>query len=196
MPDIRVGAIGCGYWGPNLIRNIVEIPGAELHAVADLDQARLDHIQTRYPQITTATQDYHDLFGLDLDAIVISTPPQTHFEIAGECLKRGHHVLVEKPLTISSQEARQLIQLAELHDRILMVGHTFEFNPAVTALRDMIANGELGDIFYVDAVRASLGLFHPTLNVVWDLAPHDISILLNLLGWMPQSVAAQGMACV
>lgn len=196
MTNLRVGAIGCGYWGPNLIRNIVEIPGADVVAVADLDQSRLDHITTRYPQIKHAFHNYEDLFGLGLDAVVISTPPQTHFTITRACLENGLHVLVEKPLAISSNEAQQMINLAAVHSRILMVGHTFEFNPAVSALRKMIKEGELGDIYYIDAVRASLGLFHPTLNVVWDLAPHDLSILLNLLGWMPDTVTAQGMACV
>lgn len=196
MTTLRVGAIGCGYWGPNLIRNIVEIPGAEVVAIADLDQGRLAHIQTRYPQIKHALQDYRDMFALDLDAVVISTPPQTHFSITRDCLEHGLHVLVEKPLAISSHEAQQMIQFAQANGRILMVGHTFEFNPAVAALRKMIMAGELGAIYYIDAVRASLGLFHPTLNVIWDLAPHDISILLNLLGWMPETVTAQGSACV
>lgn len=196
MQKIRVGAIGCGYWGPNLIRNFVEIPGADLHAVADLDEERLAHIQSRYPQIQHVTQDYRDLFAMDLDAVVISTPPQTHFDITRDCITNGLHVLVEKPLSISVDEAQRMIELAEMHNRILMVGHTFEFNPAVTTLREMIQGGELGEIYYIDAVRASLGLFHPTLNVVWDLAPHDISILINLLGHMPERVATQGMACV
>lgn len=196
MSNIRVGAIGCGYWGPNLIRNIVEIAGADVVAVADLDPSRLEHIQTRYPQIRYASRRYQDLFDLDLDAVVISTPPQTHFAIARDCIEHGLHLLVEKPLAISSHEAQQMIHLAAAHERILMVGHTFEYNPAVTALREMIRAGELGEIYYIDAVRASLGLFHPTLNVVWDLAPHDLSILLNLLGWMPKTVSAQGMACV
>lgn len=196
MKRIRVGAIGCGYWGPNLIRNIVEIPDADVIAVADIDQSRLDHVKTRYPQIKHAFHNYRDMFALDLDAVVISTPPQTHFEITRACLENGLHALVEKPLAISSSEVQEMIRLAAAHERILMVGHTFEFNPAVTALRKMISDGELGEIYYIDAVRASLGLFHPTLNVVWDLAPHDLSILLNLLGWMPDTVTAQGMACV
>lgn len=196
MRKLNVGAIGCGYWGPNLIRNFVEIPEANLRAIADLDRGQLDHLQIRYPQIEVATQDYRNFFGLDLDAVVISTPPGTHFTIARECLLHGFHVLVEKPLTVSSREARELISIAEQCDRVLMVGHTFEYNSAVHALKKIIESGELGDIFYVDAVRASLGLFHPTLNVIWDLAPHDISILNYLLGEVPLNVSARGAACV
>lgn len=196
MAGVRVGAIGCGYWGPNLIRNFVELPETELVAVADLDRGQLDYMQTRYPQIEFTTKDYRDLFSLGLDAIVLSTPPETHFAIAADCLANGLHVLVEKPLTTTSESARKLVELAEHHDRILMVGHTFEYNPAVAALRDLVATGELGTIRYIDAVRVGLGLFHPSLNVIWDLAPHDISILLYLLGEAPTSVRADGMACV
>ena len=196
MNRLKIGAIGCGYWGPNLIRNFVEISAADLRAIADLDQGQLDHMTTRYPQIKVATQNYHDLFALDLDAVVISTPPPTHFAIARDCLLQGLHVLIEKPLTVNSRHARELIALAEQRHLVLMVGHTFEYNPAVHALKKMIVAGELGDIHYIDAVRASLGLFHPTLNVIWDLAPHDISILIHLLEMMPLGVSAQGTACI
>ena len=196
METVRVGVIGSGYWGPNLIRNLAEIPGADLVAVADLDPARLASMQSRHCDIEMTTTDYRDLFGFGLDAVVISTPPETHYQIAADCLANGLHVLVEKPLTTSSETARQLIALAEANDRILMAGHTFEYNPAVRALRDLIQTGELGKIHYIDAVRVGLGLFHPQLNVIWDLAPHDISILLYLLGEGPESVAAHGMACV
>ncbi|MEJ2750887.1 MAG: Gfo/Idh/MocA family oxidoreductase, partial [Anaerolineae bacterium] len=133
---------------------------------------------------------------MDIEAVVISTPPPTHFAIARDCLLNGLHVLVEKPLAINSDEVRQLIQIAEENGRTLMVGHTFEYNPAVHALKEMIKSGELGDIHYIDAVRVSLGLFHPTLNVIWDLAPHDISILIHLLGEAPYSVSTKGVSCV
>ena len=192
---IRVGVIGCGYWGPNLIRNFVEIPASTVVAVADLSQERLGHIQRCYPQIT-ATRDYRDLFGLDLDAMVIATPPATHFCLASDALLHGLHVLVEKPLALASRDAQQLIDLAEQHDRILMVGHTFVYNPAVRALKEIIDSGKIGSIHYVDAVRAGLGLFQRDLNVLWDLAPHDISILLHILRSNPISVSARGIACV
>ena len=196
MQKLRIGAVGCGYWGPNLIRNFIEIPSTELVAIVDLDTDRLDHVQKRYPQICNAIQDYRELFALDLDAVIVTTPPQTHFEIASECIRHGLHVLVEKPLATNSHDAFRLIQLAEEYDRILMVGHTFEYNPAVHALREMICQGELGDIHYIDGVWASLGLFHPTLNVIWDLAPHYVSILIHLLGVAPLSVSARGAAYV
>ena len=196
MNTLKIGAIGCGYWGPNLIRNFVEISTTELVAVADLDQSRLQHMQTRYPQIKYITQDYHELFQYGLDAVVISTPPQTHFAIARDCLENNLHVLIEKPLATNSDDVRRLIQLAEAKNLVLMVGHTFEYNSAVRALKAMIDSGELGDIHYIDAVRASLGLFHPTMNVIWDLAPHDISIMLHLLDKAPYSVSTRGIACV
>ena len=196
MNTLKIGAIGCGYWGPNLIRNFVEIPTTELIAVADLDQERLQHMQSRYSQIKHTTQNYHDFFKLGLDAVVISTPPPTHYKIAKECLENNLHVLIEKPLATNSDDVRRLIQLAEDRNLILMVGHTFEYNSAVRALKEMIDSGELGEIHYIDAVRASLGLFHPTMNVIWDLAPHDISIMLHLLGQSPTSVSTRGIACV
>jgi len=196
MKLIKVGAIGYGYWGPNLIRNFVEIPSSIVVAVADLDEKRLTHVRERHPQVAVPTQNFRDLFDLDLDAVIVATPPHTHYAIVRECLENGLHVLVEKPLTLESADARELIRVAEAHDRVLMVGHTFEYNSAVRALKQMIDSGELGEIQYIDAVRVSLGLFSSHLNVIWDLAPHDISIMLYLLGREPLSVTAQGNRCV
>ena len=196
MRPVRLGAIGCGYWGPNLIRNCVEIPSISLEAIVDLDIDRLDHVRTRYPGIPLATDDYRELFNIGLDGVIVSTPPETHHDIVSDCLESGLDVLVEKPLAITSADARHMVQLASDHDRILMVGHTFEYNPAVRALKALIDNNELGDIHYIDTVRVGLGLFHRNLNVVWDLAPHDISILVYLLGETPASVSATGAACV
>ncbi len=196
MERIRVGAIGCGYWGPNLIRNLVDLPATTLTAIADLDETRLEHLHLRYPQIDHRTRDYTDLFELDLDAVVVSTPPETHHRIVGDCLRAGLHVMVEKPMTVGNEQAADLVELAAARERTLMVGHTFEYNPAVRALKAMIDGGEVGTIRYIDAVRVGLGLFHPTLNVVWDLAPHDISILIYLLGEAPATVATRGMACL
>jgi len=195
MTVVRVGVIGCGYWGPNLVRNFVEIPTSTAVMVADLDQDRLDHVQKCYPQIQV-TKDSRDLFGAGLDAVVIATPPATHFRLAKDALLHGLHVLVEKPLTLTSQDAQELVDLAEKHDRILMVGHTFMYHPALRTVKQMIEAEEIGRVYYIDAVRTSLGLFQPDLNVLWDLAPHDISILLYLLGCDPIGVSAHGMACV
>ena len=196
MTELRIGAIGCGYWGPNLIRNFVEIPGAVVVAVSDLQVEPMNRIRQRFPLIEHATRDYRDLFDLKLDAVVIATPPATHHAIARDCLEHGLHVLVEKPITLNSDDAIDLIRVAEANERVLMVGHTFEYNPAVRALKQMIRNGELGDIYYIDAIRASLGLFQTKANVVWDLAPHDISILRYLLGEDPISVSTHGASCV
>ncbi len=192
----KIGVIGAGYWGPNLIRNIVENPDADLVGIADLDETRLRHLGRRYPQLPVATRDFRELLDLGLDGVIISTPPQTHFEIASECLAAGLNVMVEKPLTASSAEAARLIRKAGIHQRNLMVGHTFLFNPAVHALKTMIDQGQLGQLRYLDAVRVGLGLFNPVLNVVWDLGPHDISILCYLLDELPVTVAAQGRDCL
>ena len=194
MNTTRIGVIGSGYWGPNLIRNFVEIPTSKMVAVADLDEGRLAYIQSRYPQIQT-TKDYHDLFELDLDAIIVATPPATHFAIAQECLENNHHVLVEKPITLDSNDAKKLIQLSEEKDLVLMVGHTFEYNSAILELKEIIKSGGIGKVLYIDSARLNLGLFQPNSNVLWDLAPHDISILLFLLEEEPICVSAQGMAC-
>jgi len=195
MQKVRVGAIGYGYWGPNLIRNFAELPDSELCAVAEMDQNRLLEVKQRYPHVYT-TRNYQDLFSQELDAVVIATPPHTHCSIVRDCLRQGLHSLVEKPLTLKSNDARALIQIAKEQQRILMVGHTFEYNAAVRALKGMIQSGELGEIQYIDAVRVSLGLFQRHLNVIWDLAPHDVSILLYLLDAMPMTVGAWGTACV
>ena len=153
MTELRIGAIGCGYWGPNLIRNFVEIPGAVVVAVSDLQVEPMNRIRQRFPLIEHATRDYRDLFDLKLDAVVIATPPATHHAIARDCLEHGLHVLVEKPITLNSDDAIDLIRVAEANERVLMVGHTFEYNPAVRALKQMIRNGELGDIYYLSLIH-------------------------------------------
>ena len=193
---MRLAVIGCGYWGPNLVRTFVEMPEASLQAVVDRDPSRLEHVGLRYPHIPLLTDDFRAIFDIDVDAVVVSTPPETHFAIVRVCLEHGLDVLVEKPLATTSQEAAQLVDIARARDRVLMVGHIGAYNPAVQALATMIESGDLGDVAYIDAVRGGLGLFHSTLNVIWDLAPHDISILMHLLGESPSSVSAKGVACV
>jgi len=192
MDRIKVGVIGCGYWGPNLIRNFVEIPQSEVVIVADLKEERLSHIKASYPQITVTT-DYQDLFDLDLDAVVIATPPATHYQLAKSCLQHDLHVLIEKPITTKSEHAEELIQIAKSNGLVVMVGHTFEYNAAVHTLKSLVDSGELGQIYYLDAARLNLGLFQRDMNVLWDLAPHDISIMLYILGSQPISVSAFGM---
>lgn len=195
MDTLRVGIIGYGYWGPNLTRNFYELPSAKLVAVADLKEERRNQAQSKYPHIIV-TSDYHELFNLGLDAVVVATPPATHHRIARECLEHNLHVLVEKPMTLKTQDAEDLIQLADAKGLNLMVGHTFVYNSAMLALKKLIDSGELGKIYYLDAARLNLGLFQRDSNVLWDLAPHDISILLYLLGQVPISVSVQGMCCV
>jgi len=194
MEKIRVGVVGCGYWGPNLIRNFAENSGAELVGVADLREDRLNFIRNTNPHVSI-TKDYRELLAMSLDAVVVATPPATHFPLAKEALEGGMHVLVEKPMTTRTHEAEELCELADRKDRVLMVGHTFEFNPAVHALKKMIDSGEIGDLYYIDTARLNLGLYNRELNVVWDLAPHDISIVLHLLGTKPEKIEVYGMDC-
>lgn len=193
---IRIAVIGSGYWGPNLIRNFVELPESHVVAVADLDQERLSAISQRFPQVETTTQNYRDLFDMNLDGVVIATPPFTHHAIARDCMEHGLHVLIEKPITLTSVDAFDLKQFAEERGLVLMVGHTFEYNPAVRALKEIIDSGELGQVHYIDMIRVSLGLYQTKANVLWDLAPHDISILRYILGAEPVTVCAQGTCCV
>ena len=195
MNTTRVGIIGYGYWGPNLARNFNDIPASELVAIVDIKEDRRNRAHTLYPE-AVITADYTDIFDLNLDAVVVSTPPILHHSIAKECLERGLHVLVEKPMTLNSRDAEELVELADNRGLTLMVGHTFEYNSAVHALKKYIDSGELGDIYYIDTARLNLGLFQRDSNVLWDLAPHDISILLYLLGKRPVSVSAQGISCV
>ena len=195
MDKLRVGVIGYGYWGPNLARNFYELPSANLVAVADLREERRKQALSKFPQLV-ATENYREFFGLGLDAVVISTPPATHYQIARECLEHNLHVLVEKPMTLKSLDAEDLIQLADSKGRTLMVGHTFEYNSGVIQMKKLMDSGELGKIYYLDAARLNLGLYQRDSNVLWDLAPHDISIFLYLLGQNPISVSAQGMSSI
>lgn len=189
--SLRVGLVGYGYWGPNLARNIYQLRDAELAAVADVDARRLEEPARLYHARTFS--DYRALLGdPQVDAIVVATPARTHFEIAREALSHGKHVLVEKPLAMSSPEARELIALAERHHCVLMTGHTFEYNAAVWKIRELIGAGAIGDVYYVYANRVNLGRVQRDINALWSIAPHDISILLYVLGAMPVEVSARG----
>ncbi len=195
MDRIKVGVIGYGYWGPNLARNFFGLPSAQLAMISDLREERLKHAQSLYPDVKL-TKQYQDFFDAGVGAVVISTPPATHFSIAKDCMEHGLHVLVEKPITLNSRDASELIELANQKGLTLMVGHTFEYNSAVLALKQYIQNGAIGQIYYLDTARLNLGLFQSDSNVLWDLAPHDISVLLYLLEETPISVSAQGSSCV
>jgi predicted dehydrogenase len=191
LDQIRIGVIGCGYWGPNLIRNLVDLPSSQVVAAADLREERLADISRRFPH-TMVTTDFHELFDMNLDAVVVATSAATHFPIARECLLNNLSIFVEKPFTLDSNEAEELITLAHERDLMIMVGHTFEYNPAVQMLKEIIVSGELGTIYYVDAIRTNLGPVRRDYSALWDLAAHDISILLYILGSDPLAVYAQG----
>ena len=192
-PPVRVGVVGVGYWGPKLVRGLTELDGAELCWVADLDPARLARVARQHPTVRT-TPDFQDLLDSDIAAVVVATPIRTHHRLAKAALLAGKHVLVEKPLAATSAECEDLIALAEARGLTLMVGHTFEYNPAIRALREIVASGEIGEVYYADLARLNLGQFQPDINVLWDLAPHDLSILLYVLQQDPLAVSARGSA--
>ncbi len=193
MEDICFAVIGWGYWGPKIARNLDTIPHAMVTMVADTDVHRLATLGANQPWIKTSTR-VQDIFRSDVDAIVISTPVRTHFQLAKEALLHDKHVLVEKPLTANVAEAEELVALAQERRRVLMVGHTFEYNPAVNELRKLVQSGELGKIYCIEAERVNLGLFRHDINVIWDLAPHDISILLYLFNKKPEKIKVQAHA--
>lgn len=187
-----IGIIGCGYWGPNLLRNFAECEGAELRWMCDLDESRLALLGRRYPA-TTATADYKRLLAdKGLDAVVIATPVATHFKFAKEALEAGKHVLIEKPLTSSVREAEELVEIADREKLTLMVDHTFVYTGAVRKMKEIVKSQELGDLLYFDSVRINLGLFQRDINVVWDLAPHDLSIMDFVIERQPEFVTALG----
>jgi len=190
MEELRFGVVGWGYWGPKMARNLDALAQATVTMVADLEDYRLASLKISHPWIKTTTRA-QDVFGSDLDGVVIATPVRTHYRLAKEALLSGKHVLVEKPLTASLAQAQELVTLAQAQGRILMVGHTFEYNPAVNELRKLVQNGDLGKIYCVETERVNLGLFRSDTNVIWDLAPHDLSILLYVLGKKPQQIKVQ-----
>ncbi len=192
---VRVGLAGYGYWGPQLLRNLNEMPETRVVAVAEPRVDRRRRIAELYPGLR-CVQSHQELLQTGLDALVVATPIRTHLEVARDALLAGKHVLVEKPLAVTSDGALELIELAAVRERTLMVGHTFMYNPAVRELRRLVREGLLGTIHYVDSARLNLGLFQRDINVLWDLAPHDLSILLHLLGRRPLAVSARGRCCV
>jgi predicted dehydrogenase len=193
---INIGVIGYGYWGPNLVRNFSEIPGIEVTTVSDFKPELLKKVQGRYPKIKLTT-DCRDIFNdPHIDAVAIATPVSTHFDLALAALQAGKHVLVEKPMTVSSEQAMRLIDEAEKRNLVLMVDHTFVYTGAVRKMRDLVVTNTLGDIYYYDSVRVNLGLFQHDVNVIWDLAVHDLSIMNYVLPSQPYAVSATGMSHV
>ncbi|MDE2402240.1 MAG: Gfo/Idh/MocA family oxidoreductase [Burkholderiales bacterium] len=189
---INIGIVGYGYWGPNLVRNFAELPGANIAAVSDLDSDKLATVQRRYPAVRT-TNDFRSLLNdPDIDAIAIATPVNTHFDLALASLRAGKHVWLEKPMTENSAQARQLIDEAEQRNRVLLVDHTFIYTGAVAKMGEIIKSGDLGRVYYYDSIRVNLGLFQRDVSVISDLAVHDFSILDHLLGEHPVAVTASG----
>jgi len=189
--NLNIGVVGCGYWGPKLARNFHDIPDAKLTMTADLRADRLKEIKSLYPDVTT-TQNYEDMLNSDIDAVVVATPVNSHYLLSKQALLAGKHVLVEKPITSRVDHAQELVEIASERGLTLMVGHTFEYNPAVEAVREIVQSGELGKILYAYSTRVNLGLLQPDINVMWDLAPHDISMLRFILGVDPIKASAKG----
>lgn len=193
---IRVGVVGCGYWGPNLVRNFAEMPAYHLVGVSDLRPERLGLIKRQYSFVKT-TRNCEDLINdKGIDAIAVATSVSTHFEIALAALKAGKHVLVEKPLAANYKQASRLVEEAKRRRLVLLVDHTFVYTGAVRKIRELIKKNNLGDIYYYDAVRVNLGLFQHDVNVIWDLAVHDISVMDNVLPSRPIAVSATGISHV
>lgn len=192
---IRVGIIGYGYWGPMIVRNFDALPDAEVAWVCDADAERRDAMKARYGHIA-ALADSNEALASDVDAVVIATPPTTHFPLAMQAIEAGKHALIEKPITTKSEDALTLHHAASDANRVLMVGHIFRSNPAVEVVKSILASGELGDIYYMACTRTNLGRFQRRVNVMWDLGPHDLSILLYLLGEPPEAVNARGKALI
>ena len=192
---IRVGLIGLGYWGPNHARVLNQTRNCDFVACCDVDPAKLGKIQRQYPSLRGFT-NASEMLESDIDAVVIATPISTHFQLAWEALSRGKHVLVEKPLADRSDKAEELVTLADRNGLTLMTGHTFIYNPAVVKVKELIDSGSLGEIYYISFSRVNLGLYQKDVDVIWDLAVHDISILLYWLDEMPTHGATFGRACV
>lgn len=188
---MKIGIIGAGYWGPNLIRNFHSIKEVESITVCDFDEERLEYIKAKFPNITTEL-DYKKLLEKNIDAVVVATPVGSHYQIAKEALLSGKHIWVEKPFTAKSNHAEELIKIAEENNLRLFVDHTFLYTGAVRKMKEIIANGELGNIIYFDSVRINLGLFQHDVNVIWDLTPHDLSIMYYLI---PDKTVSSLTAC-
>jgi len=189
---IGVGVVGLGYWGPNLLRVLTDMTGVQVRTICDLDSDRLERFERRYPTVS-ATQNFDDLLADPaIDAIVIATPVFTHYEMAVRCLDAGKHTFVEKPLAPSKVQALDLVARAASQDLRLMCGHVFLYSPPVRAIHELLEGGELGEVYFISSSRVNLGLHQRDVSVIWDLGPHDFSILLSWLGESPTSVRAIG----
>lgn len=189
---INVGVIGVGYWGPNMIRNFSASRRTNMKICCDIREERLNFVKAQYPAVEVTTECNKVIKNPDIELVAVCTPVYTHFQLAKAALEAGKHVLIEKPMTASSQEADQLLELAEKKNLKIFVDHTFLFTGAVRKIKELIKSGEIGELYYFDSVRVNLGLFQHDVNVLWDLAPHDISIMHYVLESIPTSVVATG----
>jgi predicted dehydrogenase len=189
---VRVGVIGYGYWGPNIVRNLSALDGWHVAAVCDQQPAALARAGKAYPGVQLTADSAEILKSPDIDVVAVITPVWTHFELAKAALENGKHVFVEKPFTSTSAQAEQLIELAAKKNLQIMVDHTFLFNGAVRKIRELVENGTIGPLYYFDSTRVNLGLFQHDVSVVWDLAPHDLSVMDHIIGQKPEAVVATG----
>lgn len=192
--NLNIGVVGCGYWGPNLIRNFNALTDCDLKLMCDLNPQRLKHMKSLYPQVEGIMDFDHMLNGAGLDAVVIATSVKTHFKLAKASLEAGKHVFIEKPMAASVHECEELVDLAEKKGLVLMVGHTFLYSAPIRRIKEIIRAGDIGEIQYISARRLNLGLFQKDINVAWDLAPHDISIVLYIMEEFPRNVNCCGTA--
>src|ERR1022692_1905973 len=193
---INVGVVGCGYWGPLLVRNFKGLANCNLRAVCDVSETRLKHLNGLYPDVEGVTDYQRFLNDLSVDAVVIATPVKYHYSLAKASLLAGKHTFIEKPMASSSAECEELIDIAERMGLILMIDHTFLYSSSVRKIVEIVQAGDIGDIRYINSRRLNLGLFQKDINVAWDLAPHDISIILHILGEFPIALNCQGNAHV
>jgi predicted dehydrogenase len=193
---LKIGVVGCGYWGPNLVRNFRSLPHCQVKVVCDGDAERRRHMKTLYPDVETGETHEHALNGCEVDAVVVATPVRHHFKIARDSLLAGKHTFIEKPMASSLAECAELNQIAESKKLVLMVGHTFLYAPPIRKIKEIVDFGDIGEIQYIASRRLNLGLFQKDINVAWDLAPHDISIILHIMGETPEFVSCNGTAHV
>ena len=194
MNKIKVGVVGCGYWGPNLIRNFRALADADLKMMCDMSLSRLKHLKALYPEVECQTDYARMLADGGLDAIVVATSVKSHYPLAKAALLAGKHTFIEKPMADSVEHCEELVEIAKRNGLVLMIGHTFLYSPVVRKIKDIIDKGDIGEIRYISARRLNLGLFQKDINVAWDLAPHDLSIILSIMGEMPIAVNCRGSA--
>lgn len=197
MTIMNIAVVGYGYWGPNLVRNFSWLKETHVKYVCDLDENRLDKVHALFPNVEITTTDFQQVLDdPEVEAIAIATPVRTHYPLARAALEAGKHVLIEKPMTDKAEDAARLNELAAKMNRIIMVDHTFLYTGAVKKIKELVETGQIGEIYYFDSVRVNLGLFQNDVNVIWDLAPHDLSIMKFVIDKKPVSVSANGVSHV